>query len=236
MGNLIFLICVFVFPVLNNYSSAENQCSESGASYLYDETIVASKYGLNGTYRKLVVNGCPNHYSVCQRDSCSGLTSEAVINQRTIYLLAEPVLRSNMSYDKNLNCDYGSVGVALNGVPIYSQRGVGDSCVDSISEEGATFDKCGGHADPFTLEYHYHVAPSCLLRQLNFTGSAYRLPSAQIGWALDGFPIYGPTGPNGLAMMTCGTCGAHYKYCLDSCNGYYGSLEETNAEDGYMYR
>jgi FtsP/CotA-like multicopper oxidase with cupredoxin domain len=48
--------------------------------------------------------------------------------------------------------------------------------------------------------------------------------SPQIGWALDGFPIYGPYGPHGQLMRPCGSRGAHPIICLDECNGFKASL------------
>jgi hypothetical protein len=63
-------------------------------------------------------------------------------------------------------------------------------------------------------------------------GATNTMPSAQIGWALDGFPIYGPIGPRGVSMMPCGSSGAHASICLDTCNGYYGAIDEDN----FMYR
>ena len=74
------------------------------------------------------------------------------------------------------------------------------------------------------------MPPVCLLRQLGATEGA---PSPQVGWALDGFPVYGPLGPNGVVMKTCtvtgGTSGVDT--CTDECAGYYG-----DTDDGYMYR
>ena len=136
----------------------------------------------------------------------------------------------------DVSCVYGAVGIALNGVSIYSKRAKGTVCSDAIAAEAATFDKCGGHADPETHEYHYHIVPSCLLKQLNYSGSLHNNPSAQIGWAMDGFPIYGPTGPFGTPMVRCGMCGADSEYCLDACNGYEGDLNNTDAYDGFLYR
>ena len=57
-------------------------------------------------------------------------------------------------------------------------------------------------------------------------------PSPQVGWALDGFPIYGPVGTRGILMKRCRTPGAHATVCLDDCNGYKGSIDE----DHFMYR
>jgi uncharacterized protein (TIGR03437 family) len=71
-----------------------------------------------------------------------------------------------------------------------------------------TFDACVGH-QPGTGQYHYHANPLCLRWQLNdnlefvrnsrtgphyveTTGAPHHSPI--LGWALDGYPIYGPYG------------------------------------------
>jgi hypothetical protein len=50
---------------------------------------------------------------------------------------------------------------------------------------------------------------------------------------MDGFPVYGPRGPQGILMAPCGSSSADPLFCLDRCNGYYGLL---SADDGFMYR
>lgn len=72
--------------------------------------------------------------------------------------------------------------------------------------EAQTFDACGGH-QPGNGQYHHHAAPNCLREQLNDniervrnlrTGPVFREKSAPwshspiLGWAFDGYPIYGP--------------------------------------------
>lgn len=71
-----------------------------------------------------------------------------------------------------------------------------------------TFDSCVGH-QPGNGMYHYHANPLCLRAQLNDNletvrtsrnGATYRELSSGwhhspiLGWALDGYPIYGPYG------------------------------------------
>ena len=60
--------------------------------------------------------------------------------------------------------------------------------------------------------YHYHVAPSCLLAQLDDLSDGH---SPQIGWMADGFPLYGPLGPGGVAMKQC-TGNADGVPCVDA--------------------
>ena len=72
--------------------------------------------------------------------------------------------------------------------------------------EAQTFDACVGH-QPGTGQYHHHADPVCLRAQLNDnlemvrtarTGTTYRETTAPwthspiLGWAFDGYPIYGP--------------------------------------------
>ena len=131
----------------------------------------------------------------------------------------------------------GGVGVTFDGGFVYSAYGgptygqVVDFGTSAPRVEGDTFDACGGHSSSATeASYHYHVPPVCLLHQL---GAAEGAPSPQVGWMLDGFPIYGPLGPGGTQMKTCtvtgGTVGVDV--CTDDCGGYYG-----DTGDGYLYR
>ncbi len=72
--------------------------------------------------------------------------------------------------------------------------------------EAQTFDPCVGH-QPQTGQYHYHANPICLRAQLGDNvqtiqsrrnGTIYREKAAPwmhspiLGWAFDGYPIYGP--------------------------------------------
>lgn len=113
-------------------------------------------------------------------------------------------------------------------------------CGNVLDRIGKEVDKCGGHADYMGGVYKYHTLPVCLLDQItSATASAGNSTSAggsvskhspQIGWAMDGFPIYGPFGIKGIAMKPCGQ--GHPQLCLDNCNGYYGRL----SVDEYLYR
>lgn len=129
-------------------------------------------------------------------------------------------------------------------------------CGDAVELDATKIDKCGGHVDDRGL-YHYHIPPVCLIQQLTELQSEQRrlaeddvsavvtnvvvrsdiLHSVQVGWALDGFPIYGPIGPNGIQMKPCrfltATEMAMTDYCLDECNGLYGAFDGV---DDYMYR
>jgi hypothetical protein len=81
----------------------------------------------------------------------------------------------------------GPVAVAINGVMVYNptqQDGVYDESRDPylIGE----LDGCGGHSGRAD-DYHYHIAPVCLLDEL----ADYAAGGEPVAYAIDGFPIYG---------------------------------------------
>src|SRR5688572_26263425 len=85
----------------------------------------------------------------------------------------------------------GHIGVWTNGVSIfnakdafsYNNQGVWNQ--DAIPNEGASFDDCLGHPAP-NGEYHHHLNPTCLYDDVD---NSFHSPI--IGYAFDGFPIYG---------------------------------------------
>ncbi|HRH40222.1 MAG TPA: YHYH protein [Pyrinomonadaceae bacterium] len=100
----------------------------------------------------------------------------------------------------------GAIAIAANGVPIFNP----------IKNDGRTdtflageLDKFGGHAGR-SDDYHYHIAP---LHLQEIVGKG-----KPIAYALDGYPIYGLTESDGLAVKN-----------LDSFNGH------TDANGNYHY-
>jgi hypothetical protein len=98
----------------------------------------------------------------------------------------------------------GHIGVWTNGVSAfnakdgisYNNQGVWNR--DALLFEGISFDNCLGHPAP-NGEYHLHVNPTCLYDD---TDSSFHAPI--IGYAFDGFPIYGAFGydnPNGTGVI-----------------------------------
>ncbi|MCF2870344.1 YHYH protein [Octadecabacter sp. G9-8] len=115
-----------------------------------------------------------------------------------------------------------ALGVAVNGVPIYDYTGGGEMNVADLAHHQAQHDTlqtgqldlCGGHAGRGD-DYHYHVTPTCMIDQMENAG-----PDAIIGWAFDGYPIYGDVNPDGTAISA---------DALDVCNG------QADATFGYRY-
>jgi hypothetical protein len=92
----------------------------------------------------------------------------------------------------------GAIAIAANGIPIFNpQNNRGE-----VSAEIGELDEWGGHCGRAD-DYHYHVVP---LHLESVVGRGQPL-----AYALDGYPIYGVTEPDGSAPVG-----------LDSLNGHEG--------------
>jgi Raf kinase inhibitor-like YbhB/YbcL family protein len=112
-----------------------------------------------------------------------------------------------------------ALGVAVNGVPIYDYSSQGELSLDTYDKAHDTLatgqlDNCGGHAGRGD-DYHYHVSPTCMIDTMK-----NKSDKAIIGWAYDGYPLYGNNNPDGSEIPT---------GQLDVCNG------QDDATFGYRY-
>jgi len=99
----------------------------------------------------------------------------------------------------------GAIAIAANGIPIFNPQNNRGELSAMIGE----LDQWGGHCGRGD-DYHYHAAPLHLQATLG--------PTKPIGYALDGYPIYGLTEPDGSAPGG-----------LDPFNGH------TTPQLGYHY-
>jgi hypothetical protein len=107
----------------------------------------------------------------------------------------------------------GPIGVAINGVPFYNPYNrEGNDAVEGPFAE--VFDSCCGHPDELG-RYHYHKYPVCVKSPFRDEDGKH---SPLIGFAFDGFAIYGPQDEDGEPPKD-----------LDECNGH------SDAERGYHY-
>ena len=227
--------------------SSGASCAADGSSASYTETIT-TKSGVS--VREIVSTGCPNHESYCTGkpgNSCGDEGEQTTLVEATeqslsVEVPANPKLKNSFTAGE-LDCSMGTVAYALNGVGFYSGAVAFDSggnCpqldVADPEAEWISFDCCSGHSTG-SGGYHYHFPPSCLLAQADAdapVGTTIATGhSPQIGWAQDGFPIYGPFGAGGVQIQNCGTAGADATYCQDACGGYEGELDGV---DNYKYR
>ncbi|SLN33544.1 hypothetical protein PSA7680_01568 [Pseudoruegeria aquimaris] len=109
------------------------------------------------------------------------------------------------------------VGVGLDGVPIFA-----DAPTVEATGNMPALDDCGGHVDPGGW-YHWHATASDITGLLSAAGveSACAVPqdpTAQFGYAFDGFALYGHLEPDGSTPVG-----------LDACNGHAAPLQEGGA-------
>lgn len=118
----------------------------------------------------------------------------------------------------------GPIGVAINGVPIFNPckqggcTGPGGGDTKVLGE----LDICNGHAGRGD-DYHYHAAPTCMM--------AGQAPSYwdthPVGWARDGFAIFGYNNADGTVATRDGICGGNTTTVINGPAGY--SYHVTDA-------
>lgn len=116
-----------------------------------------------------------------------------------IALPAEPQLAPQPS------CAPGAVGVLLSGVVLFNALDAPGR--DAVAHE--IQDACQGHPQPGGV-YRYHNVSQCLLDADPGPG-----PSTLMGYAIDGFGIYGPRDEQGRELSSAD---------LDECHGRIGEV------------
>ncbi len=94
------------------------------------------------------------------------------------------------------NFQRGAIAIAADGIAIFNPR----NNTGRVSYEIGELDEFGGHCG-LADDYHYHIAPVHL--------QAVTGIDKPIAWALDGYPIYGYTEPDGSARLALDTEGGH---------------------------
>jgi hypothetical protein len=158
------------------------------------------KKTIKGKVLRLSGNGLPKHntgtFPIQPSDDAYQIDRNP--NRISSYSLAAK-LTTKPKYHQTANCVGGQVGVMSNGVELFSAVDAQDH--DAVAHE--VQDSCDGHPQQAGV-YHYHGLSACV-----DTGNPNQ-QSKQIGWALDGFPIYGPRGKGGTYLSNA---------ALDECHG-----------------
>jgi phosphatidylethanolamine-binding protein (PEBP) family uncharacterized protein len=108
----------------------------------------------------------------------------------------------------------GPVGVAVNGVPIFNPCKQG-GCQNGDTKVLGELDVCNGHAGRAD-DYHYHAAPTCLMAGQ----SASYWDTHPVGWALDGFAIFGYRNADGSTATRDSVCGGNTSAVVNGPSGY----------------
>jgi hypothetical protein len=114
-------------------------------------------------------------------------------------------LPANPQLATKASCAPGAVGILLSGIPIFSA--IDAPGRDAVAHE--VQDKCEGHPQVSGV-YHYHDVSSCVVDK-HKAGEH----SSLVGYAIDGFGIYGNTGDGGAALTN---------KDLDECHGHAGEI------------
>jgi hypothetical protein len=85
-----------------------------------------------------------------------------------------------------------TIGIAINGVPLFNQYAAGNTAIVPGQGEYTSFDLYGGHPAQ-SGDYHYHIEPNYVTTEKG--------KGAFIGFLLDGFPVYGPS-ENGKTLVS----------------------------------
>lgn len=156
--------------------------------------------------------GYPNHPTAVFPNS--GNPNSIRVQNFTFRLPLEPKLA-----DRITRLPMGPVGMALNGVVFFNPFEMGGmNAVEGYSE--VWLDSCCGHPQQ-TGVYHYHKYPSCVKSPFSDDGKQH---SPVIGFAFDGFPIYGPYDAKDVMARD-----ATGEQALDVCNGHQDPVR------GYHY-
>jgi uncharacterized protein (TIGR03437 family) len=121
----------------------------------------------------------------------------------------------------------GPIGVAINGIPIFNpctQGGTNCSTGGDTKSLGQ-LDTCNGHSGRAD-DYHYHAAPNCLMAEQ----PASYWNTHPLGWALDGFAIFGYNDANGATAQRDNICGGNTNPVQNAPAGY-----SYHVTDAYPY-
>ena len=94
------------------------------------------------------------------------------------------------------NFQRGAIAVGADGIAIFNPR----NNTGRVSYEIGELDLYGGHCG-LADDYHYHIAPVHLQAVLGV--------DKPVAWALDGYPIYGYTEPDGTVRLPLDSEGGH---------------------------
>jgi hypothetical protein len=163
----------------------------------------------SGATRTLRFNDLPSHttgvFPVAASDPAYAYDrnpNSIAAQSLTIGVPAHPAVRSTPT------CVGGEVGVMLTGVVLFS-------AFDATGRDAGAWevqDHCGGHPQVQHM-YHYHSVGTCF----SDSGTGH---SKLIGYALDGFGIYGHRGEGGNELTDAD---------LDACHGHTHAINGTSV-------
>ncbi|MBH9575675.1 YHYH protein [Inhella proteolytica] len=191
--------------------------------------LVRNSVAVSTTGRPTV--GCDSSYAYIGSD---GLTTHTMMDGITATNLQVPIAQNfygSKAWRIPLNPALaasttsavdGPIGMAINGVPIFNPCKQG-GCQNGDTKVLGELDVCNGHAGRAD-DYHYHAAPVCLMA----TKPASYWDTHPLGWALDGFAIYGTNNADGSPAPRDGICGGNTSPVINGPAGYSYHVTEAS--------
>lgn len=197
---LLYLSDRFEAPFADNMSAwLRKGYLDSSGDVVKQDRFITENVVVSFTSTHLLIrsHNLPNHPTAVFPDRLRGLDGNPnYIQERvtTHRIPLEPKVNANHVAMKNANNNdhalpMGPIGVAVNGVVFFNP-------FDHLLDEDAVWrlDRCCGHPSPRS-QYHYHKYPACVKTPWSDDGAGH---SPLIGFANDGFPVYGPYESTGL--------------------------------------
>jgi hypothetical protein len=235
MKKLVVTLTGIAVIALNSVVFYAANAASTPKSVATSSAIKAAKWNptVKLTYSKSSVlmqpTGIPNH----ARDAYYAVPNAGVVvpDATTANIIADPTKAQNYKFmipttpkysSSVTNTSLGSIGVMISGAVLYNPfEGDGKtvamannfSITNSAGITASFVDKCAGHPTPGIGAYHYHGLPNCVTAKVDKVSK----PSHIIGFALDGFPIYGDRDNKGKQVTA---------MKLDKCNGINSSTPE----------
>jgi YHYH protein len=162
---------------------------------------------LRGNQRIFTTNDLPNHptgrYPISETD-------DAFLYDRNPATIAKQTMQVALPTDPKLaaqpTCVPGAIGILVTGAVLFNALDAPGR--DAVAHESQ--DSCQGHPQESGV-YHYHSATTCLPDKM--TGEGH---SILVGYALDGFGIYGRHGEGGRLLTSAN---------LDACHGHTHAID-----------
>ena len=193
-------------------SGASAECLRVRAS-LANAGTASAQVACDGQYAYVSSQGLPTHTMM---DGITATNLQVPTAQRFLGSNAWRIPLAPRLADVPTAVVDGPVGVAVNGIPIFNPCKQG-GCANGDTKVLGELDVCNGHAGRAD-DYHYHAAPVCLMA----TRPASYWDTHPLGWALDGFGIYGYNDADGKPAARDALCGGN-------------TLPVSNGPAGYKY-
>ena len=197
--------------------SQREACAHVANSLKASSTGVAT-VECDSTYAYVASDGLPTHTMM---DGITASNLQLPIAQNFVGANAWKIPLQPVIAPTTTTANDGPIGVAINGVPIFNPCKQG-GCQNGDTKALGELDVCNGHAGRAD-DYHYHAAPTCLMAGK----PAGYWDAHPLGWALDGFAIFGFNDADGRVASRDDVCGGNTSAVANAPSGYSYHVTDT---------